>query len=144
MKKLWAKLNMTNFIKYQFSPVKDFFQKRKEAFFPGPVNFVAKELYKLERDFLKASPNFLETLVTTILIFTIIVGAILAIGKKHSLKHLMLNLILFQLNILFFSCSFYQCTNVFRNFIHCTYQWKSGGQCCKQVIHLFLNKFYDF
>ena len=86
MKKLWAKLNMTNFIRYQFSPVKDFFQKRKEAFFPGPVNFVAKELYKLERDFLKASPNFLETLVTTILIFTIIVGAILAIGKKYALK----------------------------------------------------------
>ena len=86
MKKLWAKLNMTNFIRYQFSPVKDFFQKRKEAFFPGPVNFVATQLYKLERDFLKALPNFLETLVTTILIFTIIVGAILAIGKKHALK----------------------------------------------------------
>ena len=80
MKKLWAKLNMTNFIRYQFSPVKDFFQKRKEAFFPGPVNFVAKELYKLERDFLKALPNFLETLVTTILILTIIVGVILAIA----------------------------------------------------------------
>ena len=86
MKKLWAKMNMTNFIQYHFSPVKDFFQKRKEAFFPRPVNFVAKELYKLERDILKASPNFLETLVTTLLILTIIVGVILAIGKKHALK----------------------------------------------------------
>ena len=80
MKKLWGKLNMTHFIHYHFSPVKDFFQKRKEAFFPGPVNFVATQLYKLERDFLKALPNFLETLVTTILILTIIVGVILAIA----------------------------------------------------------------
>ena len=38
------------------------------------------ELYKMERDFLKTLPKFLDTLVTTLLILTIIVGLILSIA----------------------------------------------------------------
>ena len=82
MKKLWAKFgsNITKLFDNEWFSIHDFLKKRKEAFFPKPVRLTVSELYKMERDFLKTLPKFLDTLVTTLLILTIIVGLILSIA----------------------------------------------------------------
>ena len=82
IKKLWSKFGskLTDLLNNHSSLIQEFFKKRKEAFFPNPVRYVASELYKIERECLKTLPKFLDTLVTILLILIMIVGLILAIA----------------------------------------------------------------
>ena len=58
---------------------REFWNKRCEAIFPHPVSWVAIELYKIERDLLKSLPNFLDTIVTCLMIIGMIVGVVLTL-----------------------------------------------------------------
>ena len=65
-------------IKPQFSEFNfDYFTSKKEAFLPQPVEIILKELYKIEREILKNIPKFLDTIVTCLMIFGMIVGVVL-------------------------------------------------------------------
>ena len=63
----------------QYFSFRDFWNKRCEAIFPHPVSWVAVELYKIERDLLKSLPNFLDTIVTCLMIIGMIVGVVLTL-----------------------------------------------------------------
>ena len=55
-----------------------FMTQRTDAFFPHPVQVALKEMYKIEREILKNLPNFVDTIVTCLMIFTMIVSFISA------------------------------------------------------------------
>ncbi len=65
---------LTDFLK-----LNDFWAKRKSAFLPHPVELSMRELYKMERAVLKNLPKFLDTIVTGLVIFAMIVGVVLAL-----------------------------------------------------------------
>ena len=53
--------------------------KRRGAVFPTPVKWIAIQVYRIERDLLKSLPNFLDTIVTCLMIIGMIVGVVLTL-----------------------------------------------------------------
>ena len=81
IKKLWSKFGsyITDPILEYYQKTQNFVKSRREAFMPQPVQIIFHEIYKMEREFLKTLPKFLDTIVTILLILAMIVFVVLAV-----------------------------------------------------------------
>ena len=80
-KKVWSRFGsyITDPLNIYYDNAKKYLMKRKDAFLPGPVEMILTEIYKMEREFLKTMPKFLDTLVTILLISAMIVFVVLSV-----------------------------------------------------------------
>ena len=80
-KKVWSRFGsyITDPLSEYYDNAKKYLHKRKEAFVPKPVEMILTEIYKMEREFLKTMPKFLDTLVTILLISAMIVFVVLSV-----------------------------------------------------------------
>lgn len=81
LKKFWTKISteFSSILESLRSRVSEFLKSRKQAFLPWPVDKIASELYKIERSFIRTIPNFVDTIVTILLILGIIVGLVMTV-----------------------------------------------------------------
>ena len=82
LKKTWnwfIESKVKEFFMGQTSQISEFIRKRREAILPNPVSWIAIELYKIEREFLKSLPNYLDTIVTSLMIIGMIVFVVLTL-----------------------------------------------------------------